>query len=157
LLGSAGGGNERYKEIRQLPARLAIRRGDAVIANFYTRMGQWLAVPLAAELHGDIDRPLELEFIGHHPMVPLRRRLPNGKAPEARALDVGATSALGMPSIPHCTQKLHAVIGQFVPTSEQIWPATPEMPGIRPMFSFLTVRFHDSARLGLPPPFGTCL
>jgi integrase len=49
---------------------------------------------LRKTLHAGLQRALELELIGHHPMVPLRRRLPNGKAPEAQALDVGATSAL---------------------------------------------------------------
>jgi integrase len=35
-----------------------------------------------------------LELIARHPMAPLRRRLPNGKAPEVKALDLVATSAL---------------------------------------------------------------
>jgi integrase len=41
-----------------------------------------------------LQRALELELIGRHPMETLRRRLPNGKAPEAKALDRDATSAL---------------------------------------------------------------
>jgi integrase len=49
---------------------------------------------LRKTLHAALQRALELELIGRHPMEPLRRRLPNGKAPEAKALDRDATAAL---------------------------------------------------------------
>jgi integrase len=49
---------------------------------------------LRKTLHAALQRALELELIGRHPMEPLRRRLPNGKAPEAKALDQDATAAL---------------------------------------------------------------
>jgi integrase len=45
-------------------------------------------------LHAALQRALELELLGRHPMEPLRRRLPNGKAPEAKVLDRDATAAL---------------------------------------------------------------
>jgi integrase len=45
-------------------------------------------------LHAGLQRALELELISRHPMEPLRRRLPNGKAPEAKAFDLDTTSAL---------------------------------------------------------------
>ena len=45
-------------------------------------------------LHAALQHALELELIARHPMAALRRRLPNGKAPEAKALDLGATSSL---------------------------------------------------------------
>jgi integrase len=45
-------------------------------------------------LHAALQRAVELELIARHPMEPLRRRLPNGKAPEAKVIDGGATSAL---------------------------------------------------------------
>ena len=45
-------------------------------------------------LHAALQRAVELELIARHPMEPLRRRLPTGKAPEARVLDLEATSAL---------------------------------------------------------------
>jgi integrase len=45
-------------------------------------------------LHAALQRALELELIARHPMAALRRRLPNGKAPEAKAFDVDAASAL---------------------------------------------------------------
>ena len=45
-------------------------------------------------LHAALQRAVELEMIARHPMEPLRRRLPTGKAPEARVLDLEATSAL---------------------------------------------------------------
>ena len=45
-------------------------------------------------LHAACQRAVELELIARHPMEPLRRRLPTGKAPEARVLDLDATSAL---------------------------------------------------------------
>jgi integrase len=49
---------------------------------------------LRKTLHAALQRALELELIARHPMEPLRRRLPNGKAPEAKALDRDATAAL---------------------------------------------------------------
>jgi integrase len=49
---------------------------------------------LRKTLHASLQRALELELIGRHPMEPLRRRLPNGKAPEAKVLDHDATAAL---------------------------------------------------------------
>jgi integrase len=49
---------------------------------------------LRKTLHAALQRAVELEQLARHPMEPLRRRLPNGKAPEAKALDRDATSAL---------------------------------------------------------------
>jgi integrase len=49
---------------------------------------------LRKTLHAGLQRALELELLARHPMEPLRRRLPTGKAPEARVLDLAATSAL---------------------------------------------------------------
>jgi integrase len=49
---------------------------------------------LRKTLHAALQRALELELLGRHPMEPLRRRLPNGKAPEAKVLDLDATSVL---------------------------------------------------------------
>jgi integrase len=49
---------------------------------------------LRKTLHAALQRALELELLARHPMEPLRRRLPNGKAPEAKALDRDATAAL---------------------------------------------------------------
>src|SRR5205807_6261614 len=49
---------------------------------------------LRKTLHAALQRALELELIARHPMEALRRRLPNGKAPEAKTLDRDATSAL---------------------------------------------------------------
>jgi integrase len=49
---------------------------------------------LRKTLHAALQRALELELLARHPMDSLRRRLPNGKAPEAKALDRDATSEL---------------------------------------------------------------
>jgi integrase len=49
---------------------------------------------LRKTLHAALQRALELELLARHPMEPLRRRLPTGKAPEARVLDLNATAAL---------------------------------------------------------------
>jgi integrase len=49
---------------------------------------------LRKTLHAALERALELELIGRHPMAPLRRRLPTGTAPEAKVLGGDATEAL---------------------------------------------------------------
>jgi integrase len=49
---------------------------------------------LRKTLHAALQRAVELELLARHPMEPLRRRLPNGKAPEAKALDRDAISVL---------------------------------------------------------------
>jgi len=49
---------------------------------------------LRKTLHAALERALELELIGRHPMAPLRRRLPSGAAPEACVFDRVATEAL---------------------------------------------------------------
>jgi integrase len=45
-------------------------------------------------LHAALQRALELELIGRHPMAPLRKRLPIGAAPEAKVIDADAIAAL---------------------------------------------------------------
>jgi integrase len=49
---------------------------------------------LRKTLHAALERALELELIGRHPMAPLRRRLPSGTAPEAKILDHETTQTL---------------------------------------------------------------
>jgi integrase len=49
---------------------------------------------LRKTLHAALQRALELELLGRHPMEPLRRRLPNGRAPEAKAIDGDAALLL---------------------------------------------------------------
>jgi integrase len=49
---------------------------------------------LRKTLHAALQRALELELLARHPMESLRRRLPNGKAPEAKAFDLDTTTAL---------------------------------------------------------------
>lgn len=44
--------------------------------------------------HAALQRALELELLARHPMEPLRRRLPNGKAPEEKVIDSDATASL---------------------------------------------------------------
>src|SRR5579884_1428137 len=49
---------------------------------------------LRKTLHAALQRALELEMIGRHPMAPLRKRLPTGAAPEAKVIDPAQTTAL---------------------------------------------------------------
>ena len=45
-------------------------------------------------MHAALQRAVELELIPRNPMEPLRRRLPNGRAPEAKVLDAETTADL---------------------------------------------------------------
>lgn len=45
-------------------------------------------------LHAALQRAVERELVGRKPMEPLRRRLPNGRAPEAKVMDAAGAAAL---------------------------------------------------------------
>jgi integrase len=45
-------------------------------------------------MHACLQRAVELELLPRNPMEPLRRRLPNGRAPEAKVMDATATAEL---------------------------------------------------------------
>jgi integrase len=49
---------------------------------------------LRETLHAALQRALELELIGRHPMAPLRKRLPTGAAPEAKVIGTAEVAAL---------------------------------------------------------------
>ena len=53
-------------------------------------------------------------------------------------------AALGgvMPSIPICTQSLHAIIGRFVPPQKRSEGPERKIVGFRSVFTILTVRFR---------------
>jgi integrase len=48
---------------------------------------------LRETLHAALQRALELELIGRHPMAPLRKRLPTGAAPEAKVIGTAEVAA----------------------------------------------------------------
>jgi integrase len=103
---------ERYETAVRLylvPALGQIRLRELSAANIQAAFSQWATSGrhrgagglarstlglLRKTLHAALQRALELELLARHPMAPLRRRLPNGKAPEAKALDGNTTSAL---------------------------------------------------------------
>jgi len=103
---------ERYEDAVRLyltPALGQIKLRDLAPAHIQAAFSEWATRGrhrgegglarstlglLRKTLHAALQRSLELELIGRHPMEPLRRRLPNGRAPEAKVLDRDATSAL---------------------------------------------------------------
>jgi integrase len=104
--------HERYEDAVRLylaPALGHIKLRDLAPAHIQTTFSGWAKTGrhrgkgglapstlglLRKVLHAALQRALELELIARHPMAALRRRLPNGKPPEAEALDLDATLAL---------------------------------------------------------------
>jgi integrase len=103
---------ERYESAVRLflaPALGTVRLRDLSPADIQTAFATWAVGGrhrghggvagstlglLRRILHAALQRALEIEIIARNPMDPLRRRLPSGKALEAKALDSEATAAL---------------------------------------------------------------
>jgi integrase len=103
---------ERYESAVRLylaPALGRIRMRDLSAADIQAAFSEWATRGrhrgagglarstlglLRKTLHAALQRALELELLARHPMATLRRRLPKGEVPEAKALDWHTTSAL---------------------------------------------------------------
>jgi integrase len=103
---------EKYEQVTRLylsPALGAIKVRDLSPAAIQTAFATWVTGGrhrgpgglaksslglLRKVLHASLQRAVELEVLHRNPMEPLRRRLPNGRAPEVKVMDAAATIEL---------------------------------------------------------------